>query len=207
MTYCLWMTLLQLRKGTHCLPTGDQNKHTPLKQHILYRWVYSVHLLQMHREGFVWPNTFITPNPPWLPINCKKLLSDNMPVHSSEIYWWAIHNYSCALLISEFHYYALSLLYQRNCEPDVVEAHATALNWTDTFLSIHVAKTDFSETFQPQGSSSVTNNWRRPSRSKRLTKICLCYVNAQESIRSTMSLYSIMPVHDFFSSSAQTADS
>ena len=42
---------------------------------------------------------------------------------------------------------------------DVVEAHATALNWTDTFLSVHVAKTDFSE-------------------------ICLCYVNAQESIRS-----------------------
>ena len=29
---------------------------------------------------------------------------------------------------------------------------------TVTFLSIHVAKTDFSETFQPRGSSSVTNN-------------------------------------------------
>ena len=51
---------------------------------------------------------------------------------------------------------------------DVVEAHATALNCTVTFLSIHVAKTDFSETFRPRGSSSVTNN----SRSKRLTEIC-----------------------------------
>ena len=41
---------------------------------------------------------------------------------------------------------------------DVVEAHATVLNCTVTFLSIHVAKTDFSETFRPRGSSSVTNN-------------------------------------------------
>ena len=41
---------------------------------------------------------------------------------------------------------------------DVVEAHAMALNCTVTFLSIHVAKIDFSETFQPRGSSSVTNN-------------------------------------------------
>ena len=30
---------------------------------------------------------------------------------------------------------------------DVVGAHAMALNCTVTFLSIHVAKTDFSETF------------------------------------------------------------
>ena len=29
----------------------------------------------------------------------------------------------------------------------MVGAHATALNCTVTFLSIHVAKTDFSETF------------------------------------------------------------
>ena len=40
----------------------------------------------------------------------------------------------------------------------VVEAHATALNCAVTFLSVHVAKTDFSETFRPRGSSSVTNN-------------------------------------------------
>ena len=45
-----------------------------------------------------------------------------------------------------------------NFVDDVVEAHATALNWTVTFLSIHVAKTDVSETFRPRGSSSVTNN-------------------------------------------------
>ena len=32
------------------------------------------------------------------------------------------------------------------------------MNWTDTFLSIRAAKTDFSETFRPRGSSSVTNN-------------------------------------------------
>ena len=32
-------------------------------------------------------------------------------------------------------------------------------NYTYTFLSIRIAKTDFSETFRPQGSSSVTNNW------------------------------------------------
>ena len=30
---------------------------------------------------------------------------------------------------------------------NVVEAHATALNCTFTFLSIHLAKADFSETF------------------------------------------------------------
>ena len=62
---------------------------------------------------------------------------------------------------------------------DVLEAHATALNWTDTFLSIHVAKTDFSETFRPWGS-------------KRLTEICLCYDNAQEiSVLDSMNHYSI----------------
>ena len=47
---------------------------------------------------------------------------------------------------------------------DVVEAHATALNWTDNFLSIR----------------------ERPSRLKHLTEICLCYVNAQESICSKL---------------------
>ena len=49
-------------------------------------------------------------------------------------------------------------LYCNNIHNDVVEDHATALNCTITFLSIHVAKTDFSETFRPRGSSSVTNN-------------------------------------------------
>ena len=29
----------------------------------------------------------------------------------------------------------------------MVEAHATALNCTSTFFGIHIAKTDFSETF------------------------------------------------------------
>ena len=41
----------------------------------------------------------------------------------------------------------------------------------------------------------VVCDWRRPLRSKRLTEICLCYANAQESIcsvqRRSMSLYHI----------------
>ena len=45
-------------------------------------------------------------------------------------------------------------------DPDVEEAHAMVLNCTITFLSIHIAKTDFSETVRPRGSSSVTNNWQ-----------------------------------------------
>ena len=33
-----------------------------------------------------------------------------------------------------------------------------ALNCTSIFFGIHIAKTDFSETFRPRGSSSVTNS-------------------------------------------------
>ena len=36
---------------------------------------------------------------------------------------------------------------------DVVEAHATALNWTDTFLSICVAKTDLNR------NEHLNRNW------------------------------------------------
>ena len=66
-----------------------------------------------------------------------------------------LYTWSCNLCRYRQHMYATL------CDPfyDVVEAHATALNWTDTFLSIHVAKTDFSEMFRPRGSLSVTNNW------------------------------------------------
>ena len=45
--------------------------------------------------------------------------------------------------------------------------------------------------------TQVVCDWQRPSRSKRLTEICLCYANAQESIcsvqRCSMSLY--LPHH------------
>ena len=47
-----------------------------------------------------------------------------------------------------------------------------------------------------QSQTTVVCDWRRPSRLKRLTEICLCYVNAQESICSvqhrSMSLYHII---------------
>ena len=43
--------------------------------------------------------------------------------------------------------------------PDVVEACATALNQMEMLLSNHVARwVNCSETFLPQGSSSVTKN-------------------------------------------------
>ena len=73
----------------------------------------------------------------------------------------------------------------------MVEAHATALNSKDTFWSIHIAKTGFSETFRPRGSSSVTNNWMSSVAKrfasdedlcgpvKHLTSVHCWYVNAE----------------------------
>ena len=135
-----------------------------------------------------------------------------LPLHILLIEYWVVivhlsycHYASSSRLLPVYSYWMLTTEHQH----DVVEAHATALNWTDTSLSIHVAKTDFSEMFRPRGSSSVTNNnvvwdWRRPSRSKRLTEICLCYVNAQESIRSehqhNWQLFKHHPGYDFYTS-------
>ena len=91
-----------------------------------------------------------------------------------------------------------SLLWVWACPPqmcnqgDVVEAHAT-FNWTDTFLSIRVAKQISVRPFDLEGlcqsQTTVVCDWQRPSRSKRVTEICLCYVNAQESICSVHSRF------------------
>ena len=76
----------------------------------------------------------------------------------------------------------------------MVEAHATALNWTVTFLSIHVAKTDFSDT--------------EPASEEPPKLLCLPYVKglSEKSVHPTWSQSNLQTHEDHETDSDESED-